>query len=181
MATLENRLILLGTSNLAVIGEINYYHRYTIYTKDNGEQWILRSGPSGELSEEADPKSEIIKDIYGNGSNDYSYINFTYEKYKNSDGSTPYYILFGQTIYPADRVFDPATNSYDNRLHLKTGPFVQGTVAGAIINFAIAVVADHRMDSDEYGEAVAKALTSATANDNFPTIQRSKIKREARV
>ncbi len=48
-----------------------------------------------------------------------------------------------------------------------TAQFVQGTVAGAIINFAIAVAADHRMDGDEYGEAAAKALTSAALYKHF--------------
>ena len=67
MASLESRVILLDKEPLPVIGDIFYYHRYTIYTKDNGEQWVLRSGPSGELSEEVDPESEIIKDIYGRG------------------------------------------------------------------------------------------------------------------
>ena len=66
-------------------------------------------------------------------------------------------------------------------LQVDVAKFVQGTVAGAIINFAIAIAADHRMDSDEYGEAAVKALTSAAANDNFPTMQRLKIKREVRL
>ena len=48
-----------------------------------------------------------------------------------------------------------------------TAQFVQGTIAGAIINFAIAVAADRRMDSDEYGEAAAKALTSAALYKHF--------------
>jgi len=38
MASLESRVILLDKEPLPVIGDIFYYHRYTIYTKDNGEQ-----------------------------------------------------------------------------------------------------------------------------------------------
>ena len=38
MASLESRAILLDKKTLPVIGDIFYYHRYTIYTKDNGEQ-----------------------------------------------------------------------------------------------------------------------------------------------
>ena len=48
-----------------------------------------------------------------------------------------------------------------------TAKFIQGTVAGAVINFAIAIAADHRMDSDEYGTAAAKALTSASLYEHF--------------
>lgn len=48
-----------------------------------------------------------------------------------------------------------------------TAAFVQGTIAGAVINFAIAIAADHRMDSDEYGTAAAKALASAALYKHF--------------
>ena len=44
-------------------------------------------------------------------------------------------------------------------LKVDTAKFVQGTVAATIINFAIAIAADHKMDSDEYG--------TESANQNF--------------
>ena len=46
-------------------------------------------------------------------------------------------------------------------LKVDTAKFVQGTIASAIINFAIAVALDHKMDSDEYGTA------SANQNSNY--------------
>ena len=119
MATIENRLIHLGN----IPGtDVPYYHRYTIYTKDSGEQWVLRSGPSNNYSPSL---SEASGDLIGSVSENAGTIKFEFEKYRNADGTTPYSVIMGNVDYPADITFN--NSSYDTRLHLTTGSLVTGS------------------------------------------------------
>jgi Ca2+-binding RTX toxin-like protein len=124
MSTIENRLIHLGN----IPGtDVPYYHRYTIYTKDNGEQWVLRSGPS---ENDYRPNiSDAFNDIVGSGSQNFGTIKFVYEKYRNADGSIPSYTLLSNVVYPADTISYSNNSNYDQRLHLTTGTIITGTDA----------------------------------------------------
>lgn len=149
MATIENRLIHLGN----IPGtDTPYYHRYTVYTKDSGEQWVLRSGPS-----ENDYRpgiGDVFGDVVGSGSQDSGTIKFTYEKYRNADGSIPYYVIFGKTTYPADRTFDPSSG-YDTRLHLTTGSLVTGSDAELDLVVSQMVVRGNEINSLEIPYSLA--------------------------
>lgn len=126
MATLENRLILLGTVDLPAIGKVNYYHRYTIYTKDSGEQWVFRSGPSGDASPTA---SDMSADIIGGTSDDWGNLSFTSQLYRNADGGVPYSVdSYGDKVFPADSIYSTNSNSgFDSRLHLRDKQVITGT------------------------------------------------------
>ncbi len=121
MATIEKRLIHLGN----IPGtDTPYFHRYTIHTKDNGEQWVLRSGPSSNPS--GGIGSIIIGDISGNVNDGFGTIDFTHEKYINSDGTL---FLKSGNITPADSIVIINNNGepkYDPRLHLTSGPIIEG-------------------------------------------------------
>jgi hypothetical protein len=121
MATIEKRLIHLGDIPNPIPGldNIPYFHRYTIHTRDSGEQWVLRSGPSS--NPEGGIGSIIIGDISGNVNDGFGTIDFTYEQYRNSDGSVYRHLRDDGAGYRL-----PFDIEKTHELHLTSGSIIEG-------------------------------------------------------
>lgn len=68
----------------------DFYHLYIVYTKDNGEQWVLRGGPSGS-GPAGSPIDDVASQLVGGSIPEYGNVLFQYEKYTNSDGTPVVY------------------------------------------------------------------------------------------